>query len=164
MKFINFSMQFKIPQNIDIEEKIMPFLSLKQLFILLGGGAIDYFIYIVSVSRYDPSIYMIPVVLVLVLTLLIAFFKIENITFIKLVLLTLESIINPRTRFWLHYPEVITPLDTLEIQMQIRNEEHHPSQQKDTNNSSLLQNLEELTSVVDTSQKALSDTPNYTNQ
>lgn len=154
-------MQFKIPQNIDIEEKILPFLTLKQLFILLGGGAIAYLIYIASVGRYDPSIYLIPVVLVSVVTVLIAFFKMENITFIKLVLLMMESVINPRTRVWFHYAEPLSLLDEYEVQVQLEQEGTKRKAQPIQNQNDLLHNLENLTQVVDTSKNMLTEKPTY---
>ncbi|MFN7160478.1 MAG: PrgI family protein [Candidatus Gracilibacteria bacterium] len=154
-------MQFKIPQNIDIEEKILPFLTIKQLFILLGGGAVAYLIYIASVGRYDPSIYLIPVILIVVVTVLIAFFKMENITFIKLVLLMMESLINPRTRVWFHYAEPLSPLDEYDILLQLEQEGTKKSPQPVQNQNDLLHNLENLTQVVDTSQNFLSEKPTY---
>lgn len=154
-------MQFKIPQNIDIEEKILPFLTLKQLFILLGGGAVAYLIYIASVGRYDPSIYLIPVILIVVVTVLIAFFKMENITFIKLVLLMLESLINPRTRVWFHYAEPLSPLDEYEVLVQLEHEGDKKTSAPIQNTNDMLHNLENLTKVVDTSQNILTDAPTY---
>lgn len=154
-------MQFKIPQNIDIEEKILPLLTLKQLFILLGGGAIAYLIYIGSVGRYDPSIYLIPVVLVSVVTVLIAFFKMENITFIKLVLLMMESLINPRTRVWFHYAEPVSLLDHYDIAMQLQREENKKTRPPSDPSQDLLSNLEHLTKVVDTSEGLINETPTY---
>lgn len=154
-------MQFKIPQNIDIEEKILPFLTLKQMFILLGGGAVAYLIYIASVGRYDPSIYMIPVVLVMVVTALIAFFKMENITFIKLILLMMESLINPRTRVWFHYAEPVSLLDEYEALLELSKEGNKKTSVPAQNSSDLLHNLEHLTQIVDTSQNMLSEKPVY---
>lgn len=151
-------MQFKIPQNVSIEEQILPFLTLKQLFILLGGGALDYVIYVLSASRYDPSIYMIPVIFILIVTLLIAFFKLENITFLKLVLLTLETMINPRSRYWYHGQEAVPPLDKVEGFLQLHNEEEHHAQDTTSNT---ITSLEQLTKLVDKTSTIVDDTVTY---
>lgn len=115
--YINF-MQFKIPQNVDIEDKIVAFLSFRQLFILIGGGAIAYVIYTASVGRVPPYAYIIPMVIIMIITALIAFLKIDNLTFIKLVLLMLERIINPSQRVWRHYATIPTLLDLYEADLE----------------------------------------------
>ena len=151
-------MQFKIPQNINIEEQILPFLTLKQLFILLGGGAIDYIIYVLSATRYDPSIYIIPVIFVFIITLLIAFFKIENITFLKLVLLTFETMVNPRTRYWYHGQESLPALDKMEALLQIQNNTGHPTHENTQGN---VTSIEQLTKLVDTSSSFVEESVSY---
>lgn len=93
-------MQFKIPQNVEIEDKIIAFISFKQLFIILGGGGIAYLVYIIAVDKFPVTAWAIPVVVILLLTALTAFFRIDNITFAKAILLFLEMIINPQKRLW----------------------------------------------------------------
>lgn len=107
-------MQFKIPQNIDVEDKIIAFISFKQLFILLGGGAVSYVIYTVSVGRVPAYAYIIPIAFILAITALIAFLKVDNLTFPRMVLLFLERIINPSQRVWRHFSTIPTLLDEYE--------------------------------------------------
>lgn len=106
-------MKFKVPQNVEIEDKIIAFVSLRQLFILMGGGGVAYIIYIVSVDRFPLTAYIVPVSVVIILTVLIAFFKIDNITFLKAITLFLEGIINPNKRIWQHYTSLPDHLDLL---------------------------------------------------
>lgn len=112
-------MQFKIPQNVDIEDKIIAFITFRQLFIMIGGGAVAYAVFTISVDKMPVFAYAIPVVFILVLTLLIAFLKMDNMSFIKMILLMLERIINPSQRFWRHYADLPTAFDKLEMEMQL---------------------------------------------
>ena len=141
-------MQFKIPQNVEVEDKILPFMTLKQLFILFGGGGVAYIIYIVSVGRYEPQIFMIPVSLVLIITVLIAYFRMENITFLKLVVLVLEQLINSQKRIWYHYADPLSPLTMLNIQLEAAKGSPTPAQKESPD---VLLNLEQFAERVDTS-------------
>ena len=106
-------MQFKIPQNVEVEDKIIAFISFKQLFIIMGGGGIAYIVYIIAVDKFPITAWAIPVVVILLLTVLTAFFKIDNITFAKAILLFLEMIINPKKRLWETSSNFISQLDIL---------------------------------------------------
>jgi len=112
-------MQFKIPQDIRIEDKIFAFISIKQLFILLGGGGVAYVVFLVTQPIYPPEIYLIPVGLIVLITVGIAFFKMDNLNFIKVVLLFLESIINPQRRIWRHMPNTPNNFDRLKTHLDI---------------------------------------------
>ncbi len=106
-------MQFKVPQNIEIEDKIIAFISFRQLFILMGGGALAYIVYILSVEHFPITAYAVPVVVIILLTVLIAFMKVDNITFIKATFLFLEQLLNPSVRLWRPYTALPNELDLL---------------------------------------------------
>lgn len=141
-------MQFKIPQNVDIEDKIVAFLSFRQLFILLGGGGIAYVVYTATVGRVPPYAYIIPMVVIMVFTVLIAFLKMDNLTFVRMTLLFFERLINPTQRVWRHYSSLPTLIDYYEADLQVTT----PVKQmrKEDNPAISVKNLNSIADIVDT--------------
>ncbi|HCW31934.1 MAG: hypothetical protein UT36_C0003G0104 [Candidatus Peregrinibacteria bacterium GW2011_GWF2_39_17] len=93
-------MQFKIPQNVQMEDKIVGPLTLKQLIIVAVGGGIDYFIYVSLARVYVLTVWIVPVAVIGLITLAIAFIKIQGISFIRYLLLSFEFYLKPRKRVW----------------------------------------------------------------
>jgi len=91
-------MQYKIPQNVQIEDKIVGPLTLKQLIILGVGGGLSYAIYVALAKTYYWQVWLIPVGIPALLTLAIAFLKISGIPFGKWVFLMIEYAVNPKKR------------------------------------------------------------------
>lgn len=91
-------MQFKVPQNIDMEDKIVGPLTLIQFLYILGGGVIDYLLYMaLGSSSFIFWLFAIPIALV---ALALAFLKIQDqplLYFIKAGLIYLQ---NPKKRIW----------------------------------------------------------------
>lgn len=96
----NITMQFKVPQDVLRPDRIVAFLTLRQLIIVAIGGGISYSLYIILSKQYFLEIWLPPVLFVSVLTLAFAFFKFHDIPFEKLVLLFIEYKFKPRARTW----------------------------------------------------------------
>lgn len=94
-------MQFKVPQNVQMEDKIVGPLTLKQLIICAVGGGISYFIYISTAKIYVLSIWLPATAIPALITIAIAFVRIKDIPFIKFVLLELERLLVPQKRFFI---------------------------------------------------------------
>jgi len=94
-------MAVKIPQNVDIEDKLVGPLTLKQFLYILGGGAL---IFIAYQSFIEGYLYMIEFILVAFiiagLTISLAFVKINGQPFIKFMQNVLIYIFTPKLRFW----------------------------------------------------------------
>ncbi len=138
-------MQFKIPQNVEIEDKIIAFVSFRQLFIILGGGGIAYLIYIIAVDKFPITAWAIPVSVILLLTVLTAFFRIDNITFAKAILLFLEAIINPQKRLWETSASFPTHLDKLAS----LSEKEASKPASTTKNELEIKDIDTITSILD---------------
>ncbi len=97
-------LQYKIPQNIGIEDKIVGPFSLRQLIILAIGGGISYALFTVASRIYELNVieYFV-IALPAVFALMAAMIKIHNVSFTKFVLLTLEFAIKPKKRMWDHH-------------------------------------------------------------
>jgi hypothetical protein len=104
-------MQFKVPQNVQIEDKILPFMTLRQLIAAGIGGGFAYMLYI-GLQNQAPEIWIPPVAIVTVLTLAVTFVRISDLEFIDFVLLALERYLNETKRIWvkssgdIHLPEI----------------------------------------------------------
>jgi len=91
-------MQYKIPQNVQIEDKIVGPLTLKQLITLGIGGGISYAIYVSLAKTYYIESWLIPTAVPAIITLLITFVKINGINFGKWCFLMVEFMAIPKKR------------------------------------------------------------------
>ncbi len=91
-------MQYKIPQNVQIEDKIVGPLTLKQLIILGVGGGFTYAIYTILASKYYWEVWLIPTAVPGLLTLAFTFIKINGIPFGKWCFLMVEYFMKPKKR------------------------------------------------------------------
>ncbi len=140
-------MQFKVPQNVQREDKIVGPLTLKQLIITSVGGIIAYAIYIALAKTYLWITWLPPVAIVTVLTLAFAFLRPLNLSFAKWILLWIEYSILPRKRIWVKSSaNIIIPLDN--------QTKHKKIEQKKLEEESLIEEkkLEELKKFLESQQ------------
>ncbi len=93
-------MQFKVPQDVLRADKIVAFLTLRQLLICTTGGAITYSVYIILNKQYILEIWLPPVLFCGLFTAAFAFVKFHDIVFEKVVLYAVEYFFKPRARWW----------------------------------------------------------------
>lgn len=93
-------MQFKVPQDVLRPDKIVGFLTLRQLIIVALGGGVSYSLYIVLSKQYVLEIWLPPVIFITLITLAFAFAKFHDIIFEKLLLIFIEYKFRPRARTW----------------------------------------------------------------
>lgn len=91
-------MQYKIPQNVQIEDKIVGPLTLKQLIILGIGGGITYVIYMVLARQFFIEVWLIPTAISGLITLAFTFIRINGNSFGKWLLLIVEYMWNGKQR------------------------------------------------------------------
>jgi len=94
-------MQYKIPQNVRIEDKIVGPLTLKQLISLGIGGGITYAIYVGMANEFVFIAWFIPTAISALITVLFTFVKIRGLSFIKWTLLMGEYLKNPKKRIFM---------------------------------------------------------------
>lgn len=96
-------MQYKIPQNVGIEDKIVGPLTLRQLIILAVGCGISYVLFAIMSKLYELNIleYII-IAIPAVLAAAFALIKINDVPLIKFLFLFLEFSIKPKKRIWDH--------------------------------------------------------------
>lgn len=96
-------LQYKIPQNVGIEDKIVGPFSLRQLIIIAIGAGVSYVLFVVTSRIYELNILeYIFLALPALFSLALAMLKIHNVSFGKYILLMLEFAIKPKKRMWDH--------------------------------------------------------------
>jgi hypothetical protein len=93
-------LQYKIPQNVEVEDTIIGPITMRQLIILAIGGGIAYLFYITLAKSYFFEVWGPPVIFFSLTSICIAFVRIKNISFIKWVLLMIEYMMLPKKRIW----------------------------------------------------------------
>lgn len=93
-------LQYKIPQNVELEDKIVGPLTMKQLVICGTGGGLGYVLYLTLAKTYFMEVWLPPIAIIGLITLAIAFLEIRGIKFVKWILLMIEAMINPNHRVW----------------------------------------------------------------
>lgn len=104
-------MQYKIPVQIENEDPILLWLSLKQLWIIMGGFWIAYGIFKSLETSTWAEIAAIPSIFIVAVTLFVALFKQYEMTFIPFILALLRLNINFKERFWMWWVDSFSPLD-----------------------------------------------------
>ncbi|MBT7703472.1 PrgI family protein [Candidatus Peregrinibacteria bacterium] len=129
-------------------DKIVGPLTLKQLIIVGVGGGLDYFIYISLAKVYILTVWILPVAIVGLITLGVAFLKIKGIPFTQFVLLAIEHQLKPRKRIWTAGAgEVFVSVTHPRARTK---EELEQAKQQEKAEPKDLSNLDELTQVLDT--------------
>ena len=98
-------MQYQVPQFIDIEDKIIGPLTIRQFFYLLGGAAIIFIMYI-FLQLWVVIILGIPVA---AFSLALAFLKIDGVPFIKVIANAINFTSSKRLYLWKKSPAESLP-------------------------------------------------------
>ncbi|MBI3291147.1 PrgI family protein [Candidatus Falkowbacteria bacterium] len=88
--------QFVVPQFIDVEDKIIGPITVRQFIILLTGGGLCFVAYKLS----DFALFVIETVIILLITFVIAFIKINGRPIHYFLLNLFETLRRPRLRVW----------------------------------------------------------------
>ena len=89
-------MQFPVPQNVDIEDKLIGPLTLKQFLYLLGGGILEFLYF----SVFDMELFLLLTIPTVGLAVALAFVKIYDKPFLDFVLIMLRFTVASRKRVW----------------------------------------------------------------
>ena len=139
-------MQFKVPQNVQMEDKIVGPLTLKQMIILGAGGGVAYVVYIALARTYFWEVWIWPVALVGIITALFAFGRFYNVSFGRFIFLFMQFMFLPRQRIWIKRSgDVINqetiPIKTTEVQTK--------SQAKGERAEKTMKKLKDISKILD---------------
>jgi len=104
-------MQYKIPVQIENEDPIILWLSLRQLTILIIGSGIWYTVFKSLLPSMSAEVAAIPWIIIAAIALLIAVFKHTEMTFVPFVLNILRFNTNWRERVWVKWVDSYQPID-----------------------------------------------------
>lgn len=94
-------MQFKVPQDVQREDRIVGPLTLKQMIICGIGGFIAYAIYVALGKTYIWITWLPPIALVTAITMAFAFIRPLNMSFVKWIIRWIEHSLLPKNRYWI---------------------------------------------------------------
>lgn len=89
--------QFVVPQFIDVESKIIGFITMRQFLIILAGVVLEFAIYRIFLSLIIQLALGVPVA---ALAVIFAFFKVNGQPFHFIVLNMLQTMRKPMVRVW----------------------------------------------------------------
>lgn len=104
-------MQYKIPVQIENEDPIVLWLSLRQLTIIMVWWWLWYAVFWWLVEVLSAEIAAIPAIIIAWIAVFIAIFKQYEMTFIPFILAILRFNINLKDRFWMKWIDSFNPLD-----------------------------------------------------
>ena len=137
-------MQYKIPVQIENEDPIVFWLSLKQLSIVMIWWGIAYWIFTSLEPNVWAEIALIPTIIIAWITLFVALFKQYEMTFLPFILAFLRFNINFKERIWSKWVDNFSPLDIWIITNNIK---------KDDNKIELENKTEKIKSLQDSLNK-----------
>ena len=96
-------MQYKVPQNVQREDTILWFITMRQFLILLIGGGISYLLYSSFGRNNDLNGVQLALICIpAILALTISFLKIKGISFVQFILFGIENaFFRAHRRFWI---------------------------------------------------------------
>jgi hypothetical protein len=139
-------MQFKVPQNVQMEDKIVGSLTLKQMIILGAGGGVSYVVYIALARTYYWEVWIAPLIVVMAITCLFAFGKFYNLTFSRFILLWLQHLLIPRQRIWI---KKSGDVEMQEILTKISTEVDSKAKKKSERAAETIKKLKNISTVLD---------------
>lgn len=92
-------MQFQVPQNIDMEDKIVGPLTLIQFLYLLGGGLVVYLLFQSLATDYF-AIFLLLGIPIALIALALAFFKIQEQPLSHFIVAGFTYLTQPKVRLW----------------------------------------------------------------
>jgi len=104
-------MQYKIPVQIENEDPIVLWLSLRQLAIIMIWWSISYSLFTSLAKNFWTEIALIPSIIIMWITLLIALFRYSEMTFIPFVLSFIRFKSNIEERKWVKWVDSFQPID-----------------------------------------------------
>ncbi|MFC1809932.1 PrgI family protein [Patescibacteria group bacterium] len=140
-------MQAKVPQNVQMADKIVGPLTLRHMIIIGAGGGFAYLIYTILSRSYYWEVWILPVGIIVGLTLLIAFVKIYNVGFGKFVILFLEYIFLPRKRHWLKSSAEIIGMKPIQVEKKGIKKK---TKDKGAQTEKTIREIDDITKILDT--------------
>lgn len=146
-------MQYKVPQNVQREDRIVGPLTLKQLIICAVGGGIAYAIYVSLGREYEWITWLPPVAFIAILTLLFAFIRPLDLSFARFIFVYLEFLLLPQKRSWVQSSAEINMAAYTTVKKKTKAQEE--AEAKASQFVDKAKRLQEISKILDTHGKTL---------
>lgn len=139
----------KVPNDVQREDQILFFITLKQLIMLLVGGGISYMLFTSITKSYDLNEFQHTLIWIpFAFSAVFAFVKIKGMTTLEVILLVFEKIFRPPRRYWVQCAG--TPFISLTTSVKLpkdkkEKEAYHPVKAKDV----APQKIKNLATLID---------------
>jgi hypothetical protein len=90
-------MRFQVPQFIEIEDKILGPLTIKQFIYLAGGGGLSFLMYVLLKSL---TLAMVPIIIIMAISFAFAFYKVNNKSFVSIVEAAFKYYLGGKLYIW----------------------------------------------------------------
>lgn len=105
-------MQYKIPINIENEDKIIWQLSLRQLFIIFAWGWLAYAIFsTLNDLTWNAMVAWLPAIIVAIFFIFVAILNVSEMTFMSLVFNFIRHWVNWYERYWQQWVDSFSAMD-----------------------------------------------------
>jgi hypothetical protein len=104
-------MQYKIPVQIENDDPILLWFSLKDLTIIMIGWGIGYMIFNSLWPKVWAEVAFIPAIIPIITAVIVVKFNIAGMRFITFLLSALRFNINPKERIWFNTVDSYQPID-----------------------------------------------------
>ncbi|TES97032.1 PrgI family protein, partial [Patescibacteria group bacterium] len=134
-------------QNVDIEDKLIGPLTLKQFLYLLGGGILEFLWF----SMFDMELFILISIPTIGLAAAFAFVKIYDKPFIEFLLVMAHFVITSRRRVWKRVPGALTIQSTKDQGVKTKHKEEENRLRELAKEKQIrMRNLSDLAVVLDT--------------
>lgn len=137
-------LQYKIPQNVQVEDKIFGnILTLRELITLMVGGGITYVLYTVFARTYVIGTIATGIICIpFLLSCGFAFIKINDISLLKYCILLLEFILKPQKRVWNKSGDIVLTISSTPPKKVISEKTVEKNQETD------IENLKKISKIL----------------
>lgn len=98
-------MRYKVPQKIDLEDRIFGPLTMKQFGYVFGGGVIDYILFNTLYGLYGLTVFIIAAFVPTVIAFALAFIKVQDRPFGEFIISFLLFSLKPKVLIWGRTPD-----------------------------------------------------------
>jgi len=141
-------MQYKVPQNVQREDKIIGPLTLKQMGILALGGGIAYATFVSLEKTYTSVVWAPPVAILVLTTVTFAFIKPYGLEFYQVLMNLIEYKILAKKRIWIQGAG--SPFIAPAIENQTKKITEHKTEKPENKKR---KSIEELSKMLDNKNK-----------
>jgi len=140
-------MQFPVPQNVEIEDKLIGPLTLKQFLYLLAGGILEFFFF----SVFDTELFVLISIPTIGLAAAFAFVKVYDQKFSDFLLIMMRFAVTAKKRVWKRMPGALTSQSTFGQVVKTKSKEEQNRIREVIKEKQLrLEKLDDLVKILDT--------------